>query len=284
MRTQANFPAILVVIALGLSMSGGLVAEARNTPPAPTNTQIKDLQGRIRAMQKQLDKLGNTKGTAAQQRLMEQNWQSMLDYMQDMQSMPWMMGETDEMGPGMLGPGMMGRGMMGRRRPGDWMMGCPLTGGPGGGWQLPPDVDAEQYRSQMFENMQIMHDQMAQIWSTKDPAERERLLQEHWQDMYENMQTLRGMGWMWGNSMHGGQSAAGLPDPDSQGAKLVSHYCTQCHARPSPSLHTASEWKAVTSRMKLNMRNFKKANWRGVKIPSDAEMQNIVEYMENHAR
>ena len=286
MSMQPRLTAILILILPALLTFGGVATadEAKDTSSAPTNAQVKELQSRIRALQEQLDKLGSAKDSPSQRRLMQQNWQSMLDYMQRMQSMPWMMGEPDDMGPGMMGPGMMGRGMMGRRRPGDWMMGCPMVGGPAGGWQLPPDVDAEQYRSQMLENMKLMHDQMAQIWSTTDPAERQMLLQEHWQDMYRNMQTMRGMGWMWGGPGPGGQSAARLPDADSRGAKLVSRYCTQCHAQPSPQLHTASEWKAVTSRMKLNMRNLRKSNWRGVKIPTDAEMQSIVEYMQKFAR
>ncbi len=281
MNTQPTLRAIVVVIVLGLLTSGALAtaAEVEGAPAVPTDAQIKDLQRQIRALQEQLDKLGRAQGVPDQQRLMQQNWQSTLDYMQGMQSMPWMIGRPDEMGPG-----MMGRGMMGRRYHGDWMMGCPMMGGPAGGWQLPRGVDAQQYRSQMQQNMQRMHDQMAEIWSTTDPAERQRLLQEHWQDMYRNMQTMRGMGWMWGGPMPGGQAAIPLPEPDSPGAKLVSQYCTQCHAEPSPKLHTAAEWQAVTSRMKLNMKNLRKANWRGVKVPSDAEMTSIVEYMQKFAR
>jgi len=280
MRMPHRMSVFLVAIALGLPVSGCHAAESS----VPTDAQIRALQQQIRSLQAQLDELGSTNSTPERQRLMQQNWQSMLDYMREYQSMPWMMGGPDDTGPRMMGPGMMGRGMMGWRRPGDWMMGCPMTGGPDSAWALPPDVDPEQYRSQMLENMQRMHDLMAQAWSSTDPAERERLLQEQWQDMYRSMQTMRGMGWMWGGPGPGGQSAAPLPSPDSRGAKLVSRYCTQCHAQPSPQLHTASEWKAVTSRMKLNMTNLKKANWRGVKIPSDAEMQSIIEYLQKYAR
>ena len=77
---------------------------------------------------------------------------------------------------------------------------------------------------------------------------------------------MRGMGWMWGGPMPGGQAASSLPAPDSEGAKLVSRYCTQCHAQPSPRLHTASEWEAVVSRMENNMKNFRKRDWRGVRF------------------
>ncbi|UCH48775.1 MAG: hypothetical protein JSU95_02945 [Betaproteobacteria bacterium] len=267
-------PVVLGIMASGLSACG---TEDVNAASAPSDEEIQELQGQIRELQKQLDTLGNTQGAQSQQRLMQQNWQSMLEYMQGMQAMPWMMHGRE------MGPGMMGRGMMGWRHHGDWMMGCPMVGGPEGGWQLPPEMDAEQYRSQMLDNMQQMHDQMANIWSTPDPAERRRLMQEHWQGMYRNMQTMLGMGWMWGGGP-GGQALAPLPAPDSQGAKLVHRYCTQCHAEPSPKLHTASEWEAVTSRMEMNMQNFRRGNWRGVEIPSSAEMKSILEYMQKFAR
>ncbi len=245
---------------------------------APSDEEIEAFQRQIEALQEQIDALGETEGAQPRQRLVQQNWASMLEYMQGMQSMPWMMHGRE------MGPGMMGRGMMGWHDPGDWMTGCPLVGGPGGGWELPADVDAEEYRSRMLENMQLMHDQMATIWSTPDPADRRRLIQEHWQGMYRNMQTMRGMGWMWGGPMPGGQAASSLPAPDSEGAKLVSRYCTQCHAQPSPRLHTASEWEAVVSRMENNMKNFRKRDWRGVEIPSNAEMKDILEYMQKFAR
>jgi hypothetical protein len=275
MLSAILFPVVIGIVTLGLPACG---AEDSNAAPAPSDDEIQELQRQIRALQEQLDALGKTQGAQSKQRLMQQNWQSMMEYMRGVQSMPWMMRGRE------MGPGMMGRGMMGWRHHGDWMMGCPMVGGPEGGWQLPPDVDAERYRSQMLENMQQMHDQMAKIWSTPNSAERRRLMQEHWQDMYRNMQTMRGMGWMWGGPMSGGQATTLLPDPDSRGAKLVSQYCTQCHAEPSPKLHTASEWEAVTSRMETNMRNFRRGNWRGVEIPSNAEMKSILEYMQQFAR
>lgn len=280
MTARQILSAILVPVVFGIMTLGlpACAAEDSNAASAPSDEEIQELQRQIRALQEQLDALGKKQGAQSQQRLMQQNWQSMMEYMQGMQSMPWM---THGRG---MGPGMMGRGMMGWRHHGDWMMGCPMVGGPEGGWQLPPDVDAEQYRSQMLDNMQQMHDQMAKIWSTPDPAQRRRLMQEHWQGMYRNMQMMRGMGWMWGGPMPGGQAATPLPDSDSRGAKLVSRYCTQCHAEPSPRLHTASEWQAVVSRMEMNMQNLRRGNWRGVEIPSNAEMKSILEYMQKFAR
>ena len=281
MRSHHTLSALLVLVFLGTPAILALVttAAARETASAPTDAQIKSLQRQIHGMQDQLEELGNTRDPAARQRLMQQNWSSMLDYMQRMQSMPWMGGR-----PNAMGPGMMGRGMMGRGHARDWMRGCPIVGGPGSGWQMPPGIDAEQYRADMLQYIQQMQDQMNEIGSSQDPAKRQQLLEQHWRDMYRNMQTMRGMGWMWGGTGPGAPPETNLPDNDSRGARLVSHYCTQCHATPSPKLHSASEWKAVISRMKMNMKNFKAANWRGVKIPSDSEFRSIIEYMQKYAR
>ena len=200
MNVRRILSAILVPVVFGMMALGlpACAAEDSNAASAPSDDEIQELQRQIQALQEQLDALGKTQGAPSRQRLMQQNWQSMMEYMQDMQSMPWMMHGRE------MGPGMMGRGMMGGRHHGDWMTGCPMMGGPEGGWQLPPDVDAEQYRSQMQKNMERMHDQMEKIWSTTVPAERQQLLQEHWQRMYQNMQTMRGMGWMWGGPLPGG--------------------------------------------------------------------------------
>ena len=95
---------------------------------------------------------------------------------------------------------------------------------------------------------------------------------------------MRDMGWMWGGPLPGGQAAEPLPEPSSTGAKLLTKYCTQCHAAPSPEFHAASEWAGVTARMAENMKLSNSGNGGGVKTPSDAEMQTIIGYLEKHAR
>jgi cytochrome c5 len=75
-------------------------------------------------------------------------------------------------------------------------------------------------------------------------------------------------------------SAARLPAADSPGAKLIATYCTQCHAAPQPTLHTAQEWTSVTERMHARMNG----GWQGIKKPTEQEMQVIVAYMQKHAR
>ncbi|MBU0498817.1 MAG: hypothetical protein KJ558_09010 [Gammaproteobacteria bacterium] len=44
-----------------------------------------------------------------------------------------------------------------------------------------------------------------------------------------------------------------LPEPRSQGARLLQAYCTQCHNLPGPDRHTAAEWHDLTGRMYLLM-------------------------------
>jgi cytochrome c5 len=50
-----------------------------------------------------------------------------------------------------------------------------------------------------------------------------------------------------------GVSVADLPDPNSTGAQLLVGYCMQCHALPSPVMHSATDWPAVVRRMWLRM-------------------------------
>lgn len=241
---------------------------------APSDTQVRELQERIKSLQQQLDELNSAKGAASRQRMMQQNWRGMQDYM------GWM---HDRWGMGYPW-------MMDGDRPGDWMDECPMMGGyaAGSGWPLPRGLDPDRYKQEMREHMQRMQEQMNKIAQTTDPQERQRLLQEHWQSMYQDMQTMRGMGWMWddymmGPGMMGGRplpSAKPLPEPGSQGAKLVATYCVQCHAAPQPGLRTAAEWSGVTQRMDALMNS----GIQGIKTPTEQEMETILSYMEKNAR
>ena len=47
--------------------------------------------------------------------------------------------------------------------------------------------------------------------------------------------------------------SAAFPQPDSDGARLVSRYCSQCHFAPGPGQHTADQWADVLARMALLM-------------------------------
>ena len=248
---------------------------------APTDAQVRELEQQLKSLQQQLDELNASRDAAARRRLMEQNWQGMQGYMGQMHDRwgmgyPWMTGRPWAT---CCGPGMMGQGRT--------------------SWPVPQGLSPDQYSQQMRDHMQRMQEQMNKIAQTTDPQERQRLMEEHWQGMYQDMQTMRGMGWMWGgggmmgqgmmgqgmmrgNMMPGGPatSAKPLPDADSAGAKLVSSYCAQCHAAPQPTLHTAKEWTSVTERMHIRM----DSGWQGIKTPTEQEMKTIVAYMQTHAR
>jgi hypothetical protein len=263
----ALFACLIGSVALTFAQTPG-----QSATTAPTEAQVRELEQQIKLLQQQLDQINASRDAAGRQRLMQQNWQGMQNYMGKMHDRwgmgyPWMRGH----GWDAMGPGMMGRGAA--------------------GWPVPPGMTPEQYAPQMRGHMQRMQEQMSKIAQTTDPQERQRLMQEHWQTTYRDMQTMRGMGWMWGGgSMMGsccGMASGGpapgtqaLPDPDSPGAKLVSTYCVQCHAAPQPTLHTAKEWAGVTQRMHIRM----ESGWQGVKTPTEQEMKTIVAYMQSHAR
>lgn len=58
----------------------------------------------------------------------------------------------------------------------------------------------------MQQGMKRMQDQMDRIRKTTDPKERQKLLDEHFQTMMENMKVMRGMG---GSMMMGGDQKGG---------------------------------------------------------------------------
>lgn len=273
---------LLAVLLAGLVPA--LTPVVAQTPPnseaaAPTDAQVHELEQQITSLRRQLDELNSTKDAASRQRIMQQNWQAMQNYMSRMHER-WGMGSSWMMGPDMMRGQNAGPGMM---------MGCPMMDGSETGWALPKSVGPDQYGRQMREHMQRMQEQMHKITQTTDPQERQRLLQEHWQSMYQDMETMRGMDWMWGRHMMGPgmmmppgaptPSATPLPDADSAGAKLVSMYCTQCHATPQPTLHTSMEWTVVTQRMHEHMN----LGGQGIKTPSVEEMKTIIAYMRQHA-
>ena len=78
-----------------------------------------------------------------------------------------------------------------------------------------------------------------------------------------------------------GLSMADLPEPTSQGAQLLARYCVQCHALPTPSAHSATDWPGVARRMWLRM-DWLPANL-GVKAPTLAERFTILDYLTTNA-
>ncbi|TPW16858.1 MAG: Uncharacterized protein FD130_886 [Halothiobacillaceae bacterium] len=60
---------------------------------------------------------------------------------------------------------------------------------------------------------------------------------------------------------------APIQDPTSAGARLLKEYCSECHAPPSPNLHTAKEWKSVVARMQEHRVDIALA-----RLPEDKEL------------
>ena len=78
-----------------------------------------------------------------------------------------------------------------------------------------------------------------------------------------------------------GIGAAELPDPNSQGAQLEAQYCGQCHALPSPLMHSAVDWPSIARRMWLRMELLPAS--LGVKVPNAAERLAILDYLTSNA-
>jgi mono/diheme cytochrome c family protein len=74
-----------------------------------------------------------------------------------------------------------------------------------------------------------------------------------------------------------GVAAGDLPEPASRGALLVAQYCGQCHALPTPSAHSATDWPSVARRMWLRMEWLSPS--LGVQVPPPAERGTILSYL-----
>ena len=255
---------------LAALLGAAVLAVPSATAQVPVDTAVSDMRHRLQSLQQQLDSIDSARDAATRQRLMQQSWQGMQNYMS------WM---RERWGVGY--PWMRGYRGMGC---------CPMMGGGSAlAWQLPQGMSPTRYSQQMRDYMQPMQQQMSRIAQSGDSQARRRLLEEHWQAMYQDMQTMRGMGWMWAGPMEPGMmwkpmpgagAAKPLPEPGSRGATLVATYCTQCHATPSPTLHTAAEWAGVTNRMHVHMSD----GLPGIKTPSEEEMRILLAYMQRHAR
>ena len=89
---------------------------------------------------------------------------------------------------------------------------------------------------------------------------------------------------MMGNMLPLGISPAALPQPHSEGAKLMQHYCTQCHGLPGPGLHTVAGWPAVVARMAARERMMSDQDMMGIQAPSAKEQATLLAYLQKHAQ
>jgi cytochrome c5 len=78
-----------------------------------------------------------------------------------------------------------------------------------------------------------------------------------------------------------GVTPENLPDPKSQGAKLLVRYCHQCHNLPSPSMHSAEEWPDIATRMFYRTKMM--SGRMGIESPTQEEQVTIVNYLKSYA-
>ncbi|MDA8383833.1 MAG: hypothetical protein M0037_12420 [Betaproteobacteria bacterium] len=91
---------------------------------------------------------------------------------------------------------------------------------------------------------------------------------------------------MMGGALPPGVDPALLPEPDSAEAHLLQQFCTQCHALPAPSLHTASEWPQVVERMNMRMQMMGRmmgGGMMGIVAPDPVQLKILLGYLQRNA-
>ncbi len=76
-----------------------------------------------------------------------------------------------------------------------------------------------------------------------------------------------------------------LPSHGSRGANLLKTYCAQCHALPTPRIHSGNEWPRVVERMVFWAKTMetRPCPTLTVKRPSQDEQGTIVDYLKQNA-
>jgi cytochrome c5 len=78
-----------------------------------------------------------------------------------------------------------------------------------------------------------------------------------------------------------GITAADLPDPASDGARLVGNFCAQCHDLPSPATHSATDWPSVVRRMWLRMERLPEG--LHIAVPDQGDRNTLLTYLTANA-
>lgn len=100
-----------------------------------------------------------------------------------------------------------------------------------------------------------------------------------------NMSMMGGMGGMMRNRMPAGINPAQLPEPKSEGARLLGQYCSQCHGVPGPGLHTAAEWPDTIARMNRRMQMMSGGGMMmRIEAPDNNELKILTAYLEKNAQ
>ncbi len=84
-----------------------------------------------------------------------------------------------------------------------------------------------------------------------------------------------------------GVAPENLPEPDSQGVKLLQKYCVQCHEIFSPRMHSAEKWSSVLQRVSWHMQQCpigeKMGRMTGMKSPTSQENRELLNYLKKYS-
>lgn len=81
-----------------------------------------------------------------------------------------------------------------------------------------------------------------------------------------------------------------LPEPGSEGAKLIARYCVQCHYLPNPEMHTADKWATTVVRMVWRMQGngnlgaLMRDMMDNIEAPTDREIAVLTRYLQKHGQ
>jgi hypothetical protein len=81
-----------------------------------------------------------------------------------------------------------------------------------------------------------------------------------------------------------------LPEPGSEGARLATRYCVQCHYLPNPQMHTPDKWTTTVVRMvwrmqgKGNLGMLMREMMDSVEAPTDPEIATLTAYLRKHGQ
>ena len=80
---------------------------------------------------------------------------------------------------------------------------------------------------------------------------------------------------------------ASLPEPDSEGARILQQKCTQCHGLVTPQRHGKEDWQQIVDRMDRRMRMMGRhgmgRRWSAIQLLHSGEKSSLLAYLEKHA-
>ncbi len=76
-------------------------------------------------------------------------------------------------------------------------------------------------------------------------------------------------------------AAKTLPEPESEGAKLFSRFCSQCHNLPNPKMYSSDEWPMMFNRMMSHAKSMAGIR-KEIVVPDNEERDKIVTYLKRN--